>query len=362
MQNAQPRPMPAAPVAESSLDAAAQGIEVPDEPPVLVPAWSPDSGEPMPWPGEGYELDIEGDEPAGLRLRFDAEPQLFGSSPSNPKTGPYAPFQRWTMHGKYDVWPRFVHGKIFFSMGGGDFVCSGTVVGRSVVATAGHCVSSGSGQFGSNFLFCPGYSQSGPMPTAGCWPIRNAFTTGRWHNTGDFDYDYACMVTALSGTQYAGPVGNRTGWAGITYNWTSEQPTVQFGYPAGSPFQGNVIEQVASTEWYEVDMGPGGQRSKYIGSDLTGGSSGGGWFLSWRHPNAELPDTDGVNKTDPAGARNGPYLNGVNSHRRCRTNCNVPPTNTAGMFWQEMGSPVFRRSSTDDQDASDVFTACFDAQ
>ncbi|MCF7982824.1 MAG: hypothetical protein K9L70_00315 [Thiohalocapsa sp.] len=363
MRSAIPRTLPAAPVADDALDGGAvQTIETPLEPPVLMPAWSPDSDAPMPTPDDGYEINLQDEDAGGLPMGFNAELQSFGSAPSNPRTGPYGPFQRWSMHGRYDVWPRFIHGKLFFTMGGSNFVCSGTVVGRNVVATAGHCVSSGGGQFGSNFMFCPGYSQSGPMPGTGCWAVRNAFTTGRWHNGGDFDYDYACMVTASTGTQFAGPIANRTGSAGIAFNWASEQPIVQFGYPAGRPFTGDIIEQVASTEWYEVDMGTGGQRSKYIGSDLTGGSSGGGWFLSWRHPNAELPDTDGFNSTDPAGARNGPFLNGVNSHRRCRTNCNEPPTNTAGMFWQEMGSPVFRSSTTDDQDASDVFTACFDAQ
>jgi len=179
-------------------------------------------------------------------------------------------------------------------------------------------------------------------------------TSSAWFINGDPDYDYACIVTPTTGTVVANKIGNVTGWAGRAWNWSSDQPEITFGYPAASPFAGNVIMQTASTEWYNWEATPGGQVSKVIGSDLTGGASGGGWFLGWRAPGAEVADTDGNNATDPLTA--GPYINGVNSHKRCVTNCNNPPSTTAGVFWQEMTSPPFLSGGSQDSEA--VFAVC----
>jgi hypothetical protein len=58
------------------------------------------------------------------------------------------------MQGHYLAFPRDLHGKLFFSLGASNFVCSATVVFRSTIATAGHCVSNGAGLFATNVLFC----------------------------------------------------------------------------------------------------------------------------------------------------------------------------------------------------------------
>ena len=108
----------------------------------------------------------------------------------------------------------------------------------------------------------------------------------------------------------------------------TRQAEFAWGYPAGAPFNGNLIQTVTSTEWYQVNMSPGDapgtdHLSKYIGSDMTGGSSGGPWWISHRHPNfaLEIPDTDGQNATDPVqNLSPGPFINGVNSHKRCQRN------------------------------------------
>lgn len=288
-----------------------------------------------------------------------ATPQSWGSAPTNPQTGPYGPFQRWTMEGNYLSGFRGIHGKLFFTLGGGNYVCSATVIGRSTVATAGHCVSDGAGTWATSILFCPSYynGTGGVHPSRGCWPWVNATTTNAWFLGSDPDYDYACIVTAATGTVIANKIGNVTGWAGRAWNWPSEQPVITFGYPAAFPFPGNVIQQTASTEWYNWDATAGGQVSKVIGSDLTGGASGGGWFLGWRAPGAETVDTDGSSITDPPGT-NGPAINGVNSHKRCVVNCNNPPSASAGVFWQEMTSPPFLSTVAADGDSEEIFSVC----
>ena len=51
-------------------------------------------------------------------------------------------------------------GKVFFSIGRSNYVCSGTATNSTngdVVTTAGHCVSDG-GTFVTNFAFVPAYN------------------------------------------------------------------------------------------------------------------------------------------------------------------------------------------------------------
>lgn len=155
---------------------------------------------------------------------------------------------------------------------------------------------------------------------------EGVYAANAYHFRGDYDYDYACLITNPTGDERFSAIGDITGYSGLTYNWPSSQLTIAFGYPVAAPFNGDVIQQIASVEWYETDTTPGDQASKYIGGDLTAGADGGGWFLSWRHPTAEFPDTDNNRFTDPAGAMNGPFLNGLTSHRRCRMNCSNPPS------------------------------------
>jgi V8-like Glu-specific endopeptidase len=284
-------------------------------------------------------------------------PQAFGVPPNDPLNGPYGPFQRYAMQGTYLNFPRSLPGKLFFSLGTQNFVCSASPINRSTIATAGHCLSSGNGTFATNVLFCPSYTQAGVNPARGCWSVVQIWTTGPWHVNGDPDYDYACRVTHTVGTIIANKMGNVTGWAGRAWNWV-DVPEMTFGYPQAAPFNGTIIQQTASVDWYNVDFTPGAQVSKVIGSDLTGGSSGGPWYLSWRHPSAEVADTDGFSSTDPVNT-SGPHINGVNSHKRCRTHCGSPPSAVAGVFWQEMTSPPFRLDPADGNDSEDIFALCF---
>ncbi len=161
------------------------------------------------------------------------------------------------MQGSYQVWPRSIHGKLFLTLDGKDRVCSATVIGRSVIATAAHCVSNGRGTWGTNFLFCPGYNQSGPLNGIGCWATRGVYAANAYHFRGDYDYDYACLITNPTGDERFSAIGDITGYSGLTYNWPSSQLTIAFGYPVAAPFNGDVIQQITSVEWYETDTTSG---------------------------------------------------------------------------------------------------------
>ena len=77
---------------------------------------------------------------------------------------------------------------------------------------------------------------------------------------------------------------------------------------------------------------------QYIGSDQTGGSSGGPWWLNLTSDRVEIAAVDSSPITDPARGNGAPWINGVNSHKRCsQSGC------PAGLvFTHEMGSPQFR--------------------
>ena len=279
---------------------------------------------------------------------------MHGVKPTNPLTGPYGPFQRWREANPITAYPKSTVGKLFFTLNGINFVCSASVIGRSTLITAGHCNSDGTQTFATNRLFCPSFNGVAD-PVRGCWSVVGSVVSAPWHNSGDPDYDYSCLITATTGTRVANKIGNVTGWLGRAWNFASSQAERTFGYPQAAPFTGGTLQTTASTEWYTHDFRAGGQISKIIGSDLTGGSSGGPWILEWTGGLAETADTDASLATDPGSN----WVNGVNSHKRCLVNCNTPPTTTNGVFWQEMTSPPFRAgSATDLNESEDVIGIC----
>jgi V8-like Glu-specific endopeptidase len=303
----------------------------------------------------------------GAAQKADVQPQTTPPfvPPATPTDfGNYSPFQRWTHFGNYNTYPISTIGKLFFTQRGLDFVCSASVIARNTIATAGHCLHDGSGVpagFSTNVRFCPGYALAGAV--RGCWAGISIFVSGNWFVSGASDRDYACAVTAATGSMFALRLGDVTGTTGRAWNFATRQAELAFGYAAEPPFPGYHIINASSTEWYEVNMTPGdGQVSKYIGNDMTGGSSGGPWWISLRHPNAafDYGDTDGSGETDPpsfgiGAASGGPYINGVNSHKRCNA-ANCP---AGSIFTQEMGSPQFRNTAADGDESEDVFAACF---
>jgi V8-like Glu-specific endopeptidase len=341
--------------------------------PGYAPGWAPGSGLPQPDPTVTYIITEQ--DPRYQTASDGADFQTYGSAPSNPLNGPYSPFQRWSHYQNYTKQATATIGKLFFTKPGiGNYVCSASVIGQRTICTAAHCMHSGKGGIGfyTNWLFCPSYYKAGgsggPHPSRGCWSWVYGTVSSAWVNTtnGNVDRDYGCLVTALTGDTVPNKVGNVTGWTGRAWNWSSYQPMVSWGYPAGSPFPGYHIILATSPEWYEVDMVSGdGQVSKYMGNDMTGGSSGGPWWMSVKHwaAGAEYKDIDGFASTDPPGCPNcvpgGPYINGVNSHRRCRGSCFTPPTATAGTFWQEMGSAQFRGTSGDTDESEDICARCY---
>ncbi|MDQ1671063.1 MAG: hypothetical protein QOE40_3124 [Actinomycetota bacterium] len=164
-------------------------------------------------------------------------------------------------------------GKVFFTLGGVDYVCSGSSTSsanRDVVSTAGHCVNEGPGAFATNWAFVPAYN-NGSRPY-GTWTARTLVTTSAWANQGDINYDGGfAVMNVLGGSHLTDVVGGQ----GIGFNLARGLTYTAYGYPAAPPFNGETLKSCSGTA---QDDTFGGTQSQSIPCNMTGGSSGGPWF------------------------------------------------------------------------------------
>ncbi len=360
MRTAVSKPFPRAAVRRGSEVQSVEMIALdPTATPGFAPGWRPSR---TPQPTAETRFEIAADDPQYQQMLSANLPQT--TPPFVPPGAPndfanYAPFNRFTwQEANNTVYPVSTVGKLFFTQRGVNFVCSASVIQRSTLATAGHCVHDGSNNaagWSTNVMFCPSQNPAGSP--RGCWAGGLLSTSNQWFSAGNIDRDIGCIVTAANGTKIANRVGNVTGWLGRSWNWPSKQSTFAWGYPQGAPFAGNRLITTVSTEWYQLDRNATeAQLSKYIGNDMTGGSSGGPWWINHTHSNVEIADTDASSVTDPnQGGGTSPWLNGVNSHKRC----NAGGCPAGSLFTQEMGSPQFRNTAADNNETEDVFAACF---
>jgi V8-like Glu-specific endopeptidase len=174
-------------------------------------------------------------------------------------------------------YPLSTVGKIFFSNDAGqDMVCSGTAVrslNHSVVDTAGHCLY-WSGGWVKNLIFCPLYDNSNTP--YGCWAARDLEVPSEWIDSKPHDYHYD-LGAAIVAPNSLGVLTDIVGGAGWAYNQSVNQPFYAYGYPAAHPFDGQTrqsCEGALGKIWQER-----GGMVVSIPCNMTGGSSGGPWFI-----------------------------------------------------------------------------------
>jgi hypothetical protein len=192
----------------------------------------------------------------------------------------------------YTTYPYMTVGKVFFSLNGSNYVCSGSAIGNKAVLTAGHCVSEGGqNRWANNWVFVPAYA-NGDKPY-GTWSAFYFYAFKAWlanHEWGR-DVGFAC-VSNQNGNTLAQTVGN----LGFSWNQARKKHWNVFGYPSGSPWDGEwMVETQASLATIETAPSPD---CSGVGTSQRPGFSGGPWILKF------VPGETGANN----------YANGVNSH------------------------------------------------
>ncbi|GAA4199101.1 peptidase [Streptosporangium oxazolinicum] len=194
-------------------------------------------------------------------------------------------------------------GRVFFTYQGRNASCSASAVtseNKSTVITAGHCVRMG-GAFHGNWVFVPGY-HNGDRPH-GTWVATTLYTTPQWNNSEDINHDVASAVVApLNGRSLTDVVGGQ----GISFNQGRRQQMHSFGYPAASPYDGSKLVYCAGRAFDDFLM----SRDIGLNCDMTGGSSGGPWFLGFNE-NTGLGTLNSVNSFKygfASGWMFGPYF------------------------------------------------------
>jgi V8-like Glu-specific endopeptidase len=175
-------------------------------------------------------------------------------------------------------YPLSTVGKLFFTNDSGqDMVCSGTAVvsdNKSVVDTAGHCLY-WNGAWVQNVLFCPLYDH-GKTPY-GCWAARDLEVPADWIDSGPYDLHHD-MGMAIVTPNSQGYLTDLVGGAGWAYNQRADQPFYAYGYPAAPPFDGQ-SRKACDQGAIGKTWAHGGGTVVSIPCNMTGGSSGGPWFI-----------------------------------------------------------------------------------
>ena len=176
------------------------------------------------------------------------------------------------------AYPLSTVGKVFFTNASGqNMVCSGTAVvssNHNTFDTAGHCLY-WNGDWVRNVIFCPLYD-SGQTPY-GCWAARDLLAPSEWLGArpGDLHRDFGIAVVSPNSNGNLTDVVGGAGWA---YNQPTNSTFYAYGYPAGYPFDGQTRKLCpgsAGKSWQHA-----GGLVISIRCDMTGGSSGGPWFIS----------------------------------------------------------------------------------
>jgi hypothetical protein len=193
-------------------------------------------------------------------------------------------------------------GKLYMAFGGNTYnsVCSASMIGRSLLLTAAHCVHEygrGNAGWARRVLFVPAKTNASE-------PYRSFESSQYIIPTSYFNGTDTCTVrgivcnndvalVALNNNSLGQQAGNLVGWFG--YGWNGYSFTIpatsfqnvfgnklfaaitQLGYPAA--LDSGLRMQINTA--YGAFLGNGNLKNTLLGSAMTGGSSGGPWLVNF---------------------------------------------------------------------------------
>jgi V8-like Glu-specific endopeptidase len=217
-------------------------------------------------------------------------------------------------------------GKVLFTMPGGNYVCSGTVItdnltNHSVVLSAAHCIyDEAADVFATNWIFVPSYDTSPTFTCAqatfGCWTAQRLVVHSGWANEESLTtqatmHDFGVAVVGDGSVRSGVSVRLETAVGGryaVTTTAINAGTRVHaFGYPAQGRYKGSDLTYCAGptfTDQYNEDETWG------IACNMTGGSSGGPWIKDFAN-NGSSGTVTSLNSYGYSGLSNmyGPKFN-----------------------------------------------------
>lgn len=169
-------------------------------------------------------------------------------------------------------------GKVFFLMGGQQYVCSASAIGNGgavdLVLTAGHCVYDEADGYASFFLFIPGYAGGG-WDGYDVWTAESVFTTDGWHEDTDLadDTGLAVVTSGDGGPSLRESLGPLPTMA-TDLDYSDGEVFSAFGYPSENPYKG------VRLGWCQgpVEVSSEVADTVSLPCRMSGGASGGPWY------------------------------------------------------------------------------------
>lgn len=185
-------------------------------------------------------------------------------------------------------------GKVYFEMGGGAWICSGSVIAdtltnSSLVLTAGHCaIDETTGEFATNWLFIPDFDAAPTYTCAstayGCWTADALVVDRGFATAGGFNHqatvnDFAFAVVGAGGKSGTAQLDATVGTFPIAFSGVSAGDKLYaFGYPAAGKYHGADLTYCAGNIFTDA---ANSNDTWGMACDMTGGSSGGPWFAGF---------------------------------------------------------------------------------
>jgi V8-like Glu-specific endopeptidase len=217
---------------------------------------------------------------------------------SRSKSGKGYPFTTSRVNPKVVTsWPHRLAGKVFFKDPGNgkNYVCSGAILARRLILTAGHCLYNRAGNyFHTNHIFVPAYDATRSFQPYGIWSRGYAIVPSQWANSSGFPTSADFGIFAVRDRYIASTyrkIGEYLGWFGWqTYRLNGNQVKA-LGYP-GNLDSGGRMAQTDAQVYYRTSY------AGEIGTSQSGGSSGGAWVQDFgiRSAGQQLINSTGSNR------------------------------------------------------------------